>query len=57
MFENLEEAIILLLNGEIQFINKVFTKLLLGLNIIESHSEAFKAEVMDIKMFKLFRSD
>ena len=34
MFENLEEGIILFLNGEIKFINKVFNKLLHGLDII-----------------------
>jgi PAS domain-containing protein len=36
MFESLEEGIILFLNSEIKFVNKVFIRLLHGLDIIQN---------------------
>ena len=52
IFHNLEEGIVQVANDTIIFSNQVFDNILNSINIESNHES-----ILDIKMFKLFRSD
>ena len=55
MFENLEEGIILYTKGKIYYANKIFNKIIKGLDIIKRKSSTVSDDVMNLKIFKLYR--
>ena len=57
IFENLEEAILLFSENRITFSNQAFNEIMNGLNISQEESENVKDSLLDIKFFRLYRSE
>ncbi len=56
IMEKLEEGILLVKNNSINFANKILHRIFKKLNIISRIEDGIKNEVLDYKIFKLYRS-
>ena len=56
IFQNLDEGIIVMQNGAINFSNQLFKEILKSMNVVTDTSVKLTQAVMDMKIFKLHRS-
>lgn len=56
LLQNLEEGIILVSNNSVNFSNKIFLDILKATKMVDDKSSTIPEDVMDLKIFKLFRA-
>ena len=56
MFENLEEGILVADKDSVRFSNRIFNNIMKGLNLISDIEDKLNEDVMNKKIFKLYRS-